>query len=58
MIKLEISTHSGDIDIVEVDEYSANSVAEQLNNNDVQAVVFGDNVYSRIDVKNVKPFSE
>ena len=57
MIKLEISTHSGDIDIVEVDEYSAIEVAEQLNNNEVQAVVFGDNVYSRIDVKNVKPFS-
>ena len=55
MIKLEISTHSGDIDIVEVDEYSADSVAEQLNNSEVQAVVFGDNVYSRIDVKNVKP---
>ena len=44
MIKLEISTHSGDIDIVEVDEYSADSVAEQLNNSEVQAVVFGDNV--------------
>ena len=55
MIKLEISTHSGDIDIVEVDEYSADSVAEQLNNSELQAVVFGDNVYSRIDVKNVKP---
>ena len=55
MIKLEISTHSGEIDIVEVDEYSADSVAEQLNNSEVQAVVFGDNVYSRIDVKNVKP---
>ena len=58
MIKLEISTHSGDIDIVEVDEYSAVEVAEQLNNSEVQAVVFGDNVYSRIDVKNVKPISE
>ena len=55
MIKLEISTHSGDVDIVEVVEYSAESVAEQLNNSEVQAVVFGDNVYSRIDVKNVKP---
>ena len=58
MIKLEISTHSGDIDIVEVDEYSADSVAEQLNSSELQAVVFGDNVYSRIDVKNVKPISE
>ena len=58
MSKLEISTHSGDIDIVEVDEYNADSVAEKLNNSEVQAVVFGNNVYSRIDVKNVKPFSE
>ena len=58
MIKLEISTHSGEIDVVNVVEYSADSVAEQLNNGEVQAVVFGDNVYSRIDVKNVKPISE
>ena len=57
MIKLEISTHSGDVDVVDVEDYNANAVAEKLNNNDVQAVVFGDNVYSRIDVKNVKPFS-
>lgn len=57
MIKIEISTHSGDVDVVEVEDYNADAVAEKLNNNEVQAVVFGDNVYSRIDVKNVKPFS-
>ena len=54
MIKLEISTHSGDSDIVEVDEYNALDVVEKLNDNETQAIAFGDNVYSRIDIKNVK----
>lgn len=58
MIKLEISTHSGDTDIVEVDEYNALDVAEKLNDNDTQALAFGDNVYSRIDIKNIKLVKE
>lgn len=58
MIKLEISTHSGDSDIVEVDEYNALEVVEKLNDNETQAIAFGDNVYSRIDIKNIKKVSE
>ncbi len=55
MILLEISTHSGDLDVVEVEEYSAQEIAEKLNNNELQALAFGDNVYSRIDIKGIKP---
>lgn len=58
MIKLEISTHSGDSDIVEVDEYNALEVADKLNDNETQAIAFGDNVYSRIDIKNVKKMKD
>ena len=58
MIKLEISTHSGDSDIVEVDEYNALDVVEKLNDNETQAIAFGDNVYSRIDIKNVKKMKD
>ena len=58
MIKLEISTHSGDSDIVEVDKYNALDVVEKLNDNETQAIAFGDNVYSRIDIKNIKKVSE
>jgi len=54
VIKLEISTHSGDIDKVVVEEYNANDVVEQINDNEIQAIAFGENIYSRIDLKNIK----
>ncbi|MCG5104459.1 hypothetical protein [Oceanobacillus alkalisoli] len=55
MIKLEISTHSGDVDTVEVNSYNAEEMATELNNHEIQAIAIGDNVYSRIDIKNIKP---
>lgn len=54
-MKLEISTHSGDIDFVEVETYKADEMAEQLNDDSIQAIAIGNNVYSRIDLKNIKP---
>lgn len=54
LIKLQVSTHSGDIDIVEVETYDADLIAEKLNSFDMQAIAIGDNVYSRIDIKNIK----
>lgn len=54
-IKLNITTHSGEEDIVEVDEYNSADLAKSLNDIDVQSIAIGDHVYSRIDVKNVKP---
>lgn len=58
MIKLEVSTHSGSNDIVEVEHYDADEMVEQLNNNEIQAVAIGANVYSRIDLRNIKPIVE
>lgn len=58
MIKLEISTHSGSNDIVEVESYNAEEMAEQLNNNEVHAIAIGSNVYSRIDLRNIKVVDE
>lgn len=57
MTKLEISTHSGDTDTVFVNSYNAEEVADLLNS-DTQAIVFGDNIYSRIDIKNIKKLEE
>ena len=57
MIKLEISTHSGDTDTVLVGNYNAEEVADLLNS-DTQALVFGENVYSRIDIKNIRKLEE
>lgn len=54
MIKLEVSTHSGDIDVVEVESYDANDMVNDLNNHEIQAIKIGLNIYSRIDIKNIK----
>ncbi len=58
MIKLEISTHGNETDIVYVDDYNAEDVAKKLNDNELHAIAFGDNVYSRIDIKNIKKLEE
>lgn len=55
MIKLEVSTHGGDVDIVEVSEYNPIELVVELNNEEVHAISIGNNIYSRIDVKNIKP---
>lgn len=54
MIKLEISTHSGDVDTVELEEYDAGELADKINNNDNLVILIGDNIYSRIEIKNIK----
>lgn len=54
MIKLEITTHSGDLDIIEVKEYDAETLNDLRNNNEIESILIGENSYSRIDLKNVK----
>lgn len=54
MIKLEITTHSGDLDIIEVKEYDAEKLNDLRNNNEIESILIGENSYSRIDLKNVK----
>lgn len=58
MIKLEVSTHSGDKDVLEVEKYDAHELAEKINDDTVHAIDIGDHVYSRIDIKNIKPIEE
>lgn len=53
MIQLRITTHSGEDDLIEVDQYNATDLTEKLNNPDVHSINIGDNIYSRIDIKNV-----
>jgi hypothetical protein len=57
-MKLNVTTHSGLDDVVEVESYKPLEIAEQLNNHEIMAIVIGDNVYSRIDVKNIRPFEQ
>lgn len=54
MIKLEITTHSGDLDIIEVEEFDPEKLNDLRNNNEIEAILIGENSYSRIDLKNVK----
>lgn len=54
MIKLEITTHSGDLDIIEVKEYDAETLNDLRNNNEIESILIGENSYSRIDLKNIK----
>ncbi len=55
-MKLEITTHSGQgEDIVEVESYDPKEIAKQRNDHTIEAIAIGDNVYSRIDLKNIKP---
>lgn len=56
MIKLNVTTHSGADDLVEVEVYSADDLAEKLNDDLIHVISLGGNIYSRIDVKSVKPF--
>ena len=57
MINLKIETHDGKSYEKSVDSYDAITLNEQLNNNELNSVVFGDLVISRINVKSVNPIT-
>lgn len=57
MIKLEITTHSGETDVIEVEEFDAVAITEERNG-DKEAIAIGNHSYSRIDIKNIKPVNE
>ena len=58
MIKIEVSTHSGDVEVIELDEYDADEITQKRNDNSIEAITIGDHSFSRIDIKNVKLLKE
>lgn len=54
MVKLQLSTHSGEVDILEVQDYNPNELAEKINDNNINVIVLAKNIYSKIDIKNIK----
>ena len=54
-MSLKVTTHSGDEDSVQVTDYNSLEMAEKMNDENIQGIAIGDNVYSRIDLKSVKP---
>lgn len=55
MINLIIETHDGKTYEKSVDTYDSVAINDQLNNNELNTVVFGDLVISRINVKSITP---
>ncbi|MEK5055860.1 hypothetical protein MHH96_20940 [Niallia sp. FSL K6-0212] len=58
MFKLKITTHSGADYVAEVDEYNPSTINEQLNKNEINTIMLGEIILSRIDVKSVVPIVE
>ena len=59
MKKIKIETHEGTSDIVEVSEYDAVKIAAEINDSqDEHVIAFGDYIYSKINIKSIKPFEE
>lgn len=54
-MQLKIVTHSGNEYEVSVEVYDSVQVNEDLNNRDINTVVFGEVILSRIDVKAIVP---
>jgi len=54
MVKLQLSTHSGEVDILEVQDYNPNELAEKINDNNINVIVLAENIYSKIDIKHIK----
>lgn len=57
-IAISVSTHSGDTDELFVDSFNSIEIADKLNDNDVHAIEIGGNIYSRIDIKNIKRLTD
>ena len=43
------------MNIINVSEYNPDDMASKLNDSELYAIAIGDFVFSRIDVKNIKP---
>jgi hypothetical protein len=58
MVKLRVLTHSGEDAVVEMENYNVAELNEQLNDNEINTVIIGDIIFSRIDIKLIKPLNK
>lgn len=58
MITIKVTTHSGDEDLIQVESYDATDMETKWNDELIQGIKIGDNVYSRIDLKGIKLIPE
>lgn len=57
-MKLRVTTHSGEDDVVEVEDYNAAELNQQMNDRELHSLAIGNHIYSRIDLKNIQPIKE
>ncbi|HGH7175529.1 TPA: hypothetical protein ACJMKJ_003076 [Bacillus wiedmannii] len=57
MQTVEIHTQGGLKHTVQIDKYNAQTLNEQINNNDLITVIIGDLIIQRIDVKRIIPIN-
>lgn len=54
MVKIEVHTHSDtEPDIIELEEYNPEKIADKINTNEYQVLTLGENIYSKIDIKRI-----
>lgn len=58
ILKLRILTHSGESVEVIVEEFDPKAVSNDLNDNEVNTIELGGVIFSRIDVKMIRPIQE
>jgi len=57
-MKIKVTTHSGDEDIIEMESYNPQDITKLRNDHEILAIQLGDYSYSRIDIKNIKPIQD
>ena len=57
-MKLKVYMHSGEEYEIEVDEYSAEELNEQRNDETISSILIGDYSLSRINIRDVIPMKE
>lgn len=55
-MKIRITTHSGEEDIFDVEDFNAEDITEKRNDPSLDSIRIGEASYSRIDLKTVKPY--
>lgn len=61
MVKIEIDTHSGRKEIIEVEKFDVDDaleLSEKTNDPNIQTLVVGNHIFARIDIKYIGPVKE
>ena len=57
-MKIQVERNNGKIEIIEVDHFDADNIAEKVNNGQNIVVAIGDQLFSRIEIAHAKILSD